>query len=150
MKPFQKITAVVLALVLIASAAGCVPISLTKQWSYKYSDDTLEEELDIGVYIYALYQAYSSAQTYAEESDDYVENEPFTDLEITDDDGNTAVAKDWIKDEAEKIAVSLISIDYLVEEYGATWMRLIWNRPSRHLRIHGISVRTHHTATISL
>lgn len=121
MKPFKKVIAIVLALVLIASVAGCTPISMSKEWSYDYNDDTLSEQLDIGVYIYSLYQAYSTAQTYAEKSKDYKEGESFLDLEITDDDGNKAIAKDWIKTEAEKISVSLLAIDYMVNKYDATW-----------------------------
>lgn len=121
MKPFKKVIAIVLALVLIASVAGCTPISMSKEWSYDYNDDTLSEQLDIGVYIYSLYQAYNTAQTYAEKSKDYKEGESFLDLEITDDDGNKAVAKDWIKTEAEKISVSLLAIDYMVNKYDATW-----------------------------
>lgn len=121
MKPFQKIIAALLAVILVGATAGCVPASLSKQWSYKYDDSTLSEELDIGVYIYALYQAYNSALTYAQKSDDYKENEPFMDIEIKDDDGNKAVASEWIKDEADKIVMNLIALDYLVEKDGATW-----------------------------
>lgn len=121
MKPFQKVIAALLAVMLIASAAGCVPVSLSKQWSYDYNDDVLAEKLDIGVYVYALYQAYSTAQGYAQKSKDYKENEPFMDIEIKDDDGNKAKASEWIKTEAEKIAVNTIAIDYLVNKYEATW-----------------------------
>lgn len=121
MKPFKKVIAIVLALVLIASVVGCTPISMSKQWSYDYNDDTLSEQLDIGVYIYSMSQAYNTAKTYAEKSKDYKEGESFLDLEITDDDGNKAVAKDWIKTEAEKISVSLLAIDHLVNKYDATW-----------------------------
>lgn len=121
MKSYQKILAVLMAAILILSAAGCVPASLSKEWSYEYNDETLSQKLDIGVYIYSLYQAYSNAKTLAEKSDDYKENEPFMDIEITDDDGNKAIARDWIKTEAEKITVNLLAIDYLVEKHGATW-----------------------------
>lgn len=121
MKPFQKVTAVLLAAILLLSTVGCVPTSLTKQWSYKYNDDVLSAQQDIGVYIYALYQAYNQAKTYAEENEDYVEDEPFTDLEITDEDGNTAIASEWIKTEAEKIAVNIIAVDYLVAKHEATY-----------------------------
>ncbi len=121
MKPFQKVLAAFLAAILMVSAAGCVPMSLTKQWSYKYSDKTLDKQYDIGVYIYSMYQAYNSAKTYAEKSDKYKENESFLDLEIKDDDGKKAVAKDWIKTEADKISMNLVSLDYLCAKDGATW-----------------------------
>ena len=42
MKPFKKVIAIVLALVLITSVVGCTPISMSKQWSYDYNDDTFE------------------------------------------------------------------------------------------------------------
>ena len=121
MKSFKKVIAVLLTAVLLLSTASCVPVSLTKQWSYKYSDDVLTTQQDIGVYIYALYQAYNQAANYAKDAEGYVENKPFTDLKITDDDGNTAVASEWIKSEAEKIAMNTIATDYYVAEYDVTW-----------------------------
>lgn len=120
MKPFQKIIAAFLAVVLAVSMASCVPMSLTKEWGYKYADKTLDKQYDIGIYIYALSQAYNQAKTYAEKSKSYKDGEPFTDIKITDDDGKKAVAKDWIKDEAEKIMLNLIALDYLVKKDSAT------------------------------
>ncbi|MCH5298940.1 MAG: hypothetical protein J1E96_04165 [Ruminococcus sp.] len=120
MKPFQKVIAAALAILVVISAASCTPISLSKNWSYKYDDSKISEQYDIGVYIYSLYQAYNSAKTYAEEAEGYKENEPFMDLEITDEDGNKAIAKDWIKTEADKIMMNLIALDYLVAEKEAT------------------------------
>lgn len=121
MKPFHKIIAALLAVVLVASAAGCVPMSLSKDWGYKYSDKTLNKEYSIGMYIYSLYQAYSEAKTYAEKAKGYKENEPFTDLKITDSDGKKAVAKDWIKEKAEENMLQIIATDYLAAKNGATW-----------------------------
>lgn len=121
MKPFQKVIAAVLTILIVISAASCTPISFTKDWSYKYDDDTLSEQYDIGVYIYSLYQAYNAASSYAEKAEGYKANEPFMDLEIKDDDGNKAIAKDWIKTEADKIMMNLIALDYLVAKDGATW-----------------------------
>lgn len=102
MRNFTKILCVVLALVMALSVASC---SLTKQYSYK-TDDV---ELPIGVYIYYLMSAYNEAQAYAQETDAYDAeagtydgSKSFLKIEITDDDGNTAVAEDWIKDEAAK------------------------------------------------
>ena len=121
MRPFQKVIAVVLAAILLLAAASCTPSSLTKQWSYKYSDDTLTTQQDIGVYIYALYQAYNQAETYARETKKYVEGEPFMDIKITDDDGDKAIARDWILEETKKIAVNNISLDYLLKKYDASY-----------------------------
>lgn len=121
MKPFHKALAAFLAVILIVSAAGCGNISLSKQWSYKYSDKSLDQQYDIGVYIYSLYQAYNSAKTYAEKAKGYKENESFMDLEIKDDDGKKAKASDWTKDEAKKNSLNLVALDYLCATKGATW-----------------------------
>lgn len=100
MKNFSKILCVVLALVMALSVASC---SLSKQYAYQKDDI----ELPIGVYIYYLNSAYSQAQSYAQQSDlydsetgKYDGKKSFLKMEITDDDGNTAVAEDWIKDKA--------------------------------------------------
>ena len=78
MKPFQKVIAAALAIVLIASVAvGCTPVSFGKEWSYKYKDDVLNEELGIGVYIYELYSAYNQAQSFAEKVDGYSSSKSF-------------------------------------------------------------------------
>lgn len=121
MKPFHKIIAALMAVVLAASAAGCVPMSLSKEWGYQYSDKTLDKKYDIGIYIYSLYQAYNQAASYAKDAKGYKENEPFTDLKIKDDDGKTAVAKTWIKDKAEETMLNLIALDYLCAKDEATW-----------------------------
>ena len=121
MKPFHKIIAAFMAVILAASVAGCVPVSISKEWGYKYSDKTLSKEYSIGMYIYSLYQAYSEAKTYAEKAKGYKENEPFTDLKITDGDGKKAVAKDWIKEKAEENMLKVIATDYLAAKNGATW-----------------------------
>ncbi len=121
MKPFHKIIAAFMAVILAASVAGCVPVSVTKEWGYKYADKSLDKEYSIGMYIYSLYQAYSEAKTYAEKAKGYKENEPFTDLKITDGDGKKAVAKDWIKEKAEENMLKVIATDYLAAKNGATW-----------------------------
>ncbi len=109
MKNFSKILCVVLALVMALTAASC---SLSKQYAYQKDDI----EIPVGVYIYYLNSAYSQAQSYAQKSDlydsetgKYDGKKSFLKMEITDDDGNTAVAEDWIKDKAAenmKIAVA--------------------------------------------
>ena len=118
MKPFFKVVAALMAVILVASAAGCVPVSLTKDWAYKYSDKTLSKEYAVGMYIYSLYQAYGEAKTYAEKVKGYKENEPFTDLKITDDKGKKAVAKDWIKNKAEETMLGIVALDYLCKKNG--------------------------------
>ena len=87
MKPTVKIGSLLLAVVMALSAAFATGCSMSKEWSYKTSD----KELAIGVYIYCLDLAYQQAQTKAKELDDYDgTNDKWLDLEITDDDGNTA------------------------------------------------------------
>ena len=117
MKPFQKVLAAILAVVLVVSMASCAPFSFTKQWSYKYGDT----QYDIGVYIYSLYNAYLSAQNYAQDVDGYKESESFLDLKITDSDGKKAVARDWILEKASETARELVALDKLVKSKGATW-----------------------------
>lgn len=122
MKHFTKLLAVILCMVIAFSTAAC---SMSPQWSYKAEGS--EEELAIGVYIYAMYNAYSKAQTYAQETDAYNSEtgtyngeDSFLDVEITDEDGNKAVAKQWILDEADKTMKTIIAIDAEFNRVGAT------------------------------
>lgn len=115
MKPYAKIGSLLLALVIAVAAVGCTPISLKAEWAYK----TDKVELPIGVYSYSLKTAYSQAQSYASSLASYDEaSKDWLDMEITDDDGETAVAREWIKNEAEKMCLTYIAIDNLVEELG--------------------------------
>ena len=66
MKNFTKLLAVILCLVIAFSTAAC---SMKPQWSYKEAGT--DTELPIGVYIYALYNAYNQARTYAQETEGY-------------------------------------------------------------------------------
>ena len=116
MKPTVKITSLLMAVLLLFSvfAAGC---SLEKEWSYK----TSEQELAIGVYLVAMQEAYTEAQSYASSLDGYDANsESWLDMEITDSDGNKAVAKDWIKDTAERKCLELLVLRPELERLGAT------------------------------
>ena len=90
---------------------------MSKEWSYKTSD----KELAIGVYIYCLDLAFQQAQTKAKELDDYDgANDKWLDLEITDDDGNTAVARQWIKDDAQKKCLNFLAVEKLMKDEGAS------------------------------
>lgn len=117
MKPNLKIGSFLMAVVIVLTtflAVGCTPISLSKQWAYKTADN----ELAIGVYIYSLDISYQKAKTFAEEQlDDYSEsNTDWLDMEITDDDGEKAVAKDWIKKQAERLCISYLALDSEVKK----------------------------------
>ncbi len=120
MKNFTKFLAVILCMVIALSTAAC---SLTPQWSYKEGDN----ELAIGVYIYALYNAYSEAQSYAQQSEGYDSEkgtydgeESFLKVQITDDEGVTATADQWITDKADKTMRTLLAVDKEYERLGAT------------------------------
>lgn len=110
MKNFSKILCVVLALIMALSVASC---TLGKQYAYQQDDI----EIPIGVYIYYLMNSYSTAQNYAQQSDLYDSStgrydgkKSFLKMEITDDDGETAVAEDWIlKDAKEKLDNAIAS-----------------------------------------
>lgn len=120
MKNFTKFLAVILCLVIALSTAAC---SLTPQWSYADG----ENELSIGTYIYAMYNAYSQAQSYAQNSEAYDSETgtyngetSFLNIEITDDEGVTATADEWIKAETDKTMRTLLAIDEEFERLGAT------------------------------
>ena len=116
MKLFRKVVAAVLAVVIVASVAVSMSsCSFTKQWCYKYG----EKEYAIGVYIYSLYNAYLTAENYAKDAKGYKEGESFLDLKIKDDDGKTAVARDWVIDKAKDTSRQLVALDKLVKETGA-------------------------------
>lgn len=115
MKPYAKIGSLLLALIIAVAAVGCTPISLKAEWAYR----TDKVELPIGVYSYSLKTAYSQAKNYASKLASYDEaSESWLDLEITDDDGDKAVAREWIKNEADTMCLNYIAVDNLVEEFG--------------------------------
>ena len=117
MKPTVKIGSLLLAVVMALAAVFATGCSMSKEWSYKPSD----KELAIGVYIYCLDLAYQQAQTKAKELDDYDgTNDKWLDLEITDDDGNTAVARQWIKDDAQKKCLNFLAVEKGMKDEGAS------------------------------
>ncbi|MBK6088186.1 hypothetical protein [Ruminococcus difficilis] len=120
MKNFTKILCVVLALVMALSVASC---SLSKQ--YAYQKDGIE--LPIGVYVYYMYSAYNEAQTLAQKSDlydaatgKYDGKKSFLKIEITDEDGNTAIAEDWITDKTKEKLQNAVAIETKYNELGCT------------------------------
>ncbi|MBR2715310.1 MAG: hypothetical protein IKB73_03785, partial [Ruminococcus sp.] len=120
MKNFTKLMAVVMCIIIALSSAAC---SLTPQWSYKTGDT----ELNIGVYIYALYNAYTQAETLAQETEGYDAEKgtyngetSFLNVEITDEDGKKATADQWIQDEADEMLRSLLAVETEFERLGAT------------------------------
>lgn len=117
MKQSLKIGSLLLAAVMLMSAVFVSGCSLNKEWSYKTSD----EELAIGVYIYSLNVAYSQAESYAKELDEYDSSKnTWLEMEITDEDGNTQVANEWIKEQAQLMCLSYLVVDQQLEKEGAT------------------------------
>ena len=117
MKPAVKISSLLLAVVMLISVLLVSGCSLGKEWSYK----TSEKELAIGVYICALRSAYSKAETKAKELEDYDSSkDSWLDMEITDDDGNTEVARTWIKQKAEEQCLQYLVIENELKSTGAT------------------------------
>lgn len=117
MKQAVKIGSLLLAILMVFSAVFASGCSLQKQWSYKTSD----KELAIGVYIYNLDVAYQQALEYAKKLDDYDgTNDKWLDLEITDDDGNTAVARQWMKEKAEELTLTALAVEKGLKDEGAT------------------------------
>lgn len=113
MKAIKKITAAFLAVLMIMSISGC---STKPEWSYKVDDN----EVQIGIYIYALYTAYNQAASYASSAEGYDAEKSFLNLTITDDDGETAVAKDWIVDTAKELTKNILTIEEEVKARGLT------------------------------
>lgn len=120
MKNFTKLLAVILCMVIALSTTAC---SLTPQWSYKEGDN----ELAIGVYIYAMYNAYSEAQSYAQKSElydseakTYDGDKSFLKIQITDENGVTATADQWIADKTDETMRTLLAVDKEYERLGAT------------------------------
>ena len=117
MKPAVKISSLLLAVVMLISVLLVSGCSLGKEWSYKTSD----KELSIGVYIYALKNSYAEALSYAKKADDYDGTKSdWLDKEITDDDGNKAVARQWIKDKAEETCLQFLALEKVVKDEGAS------------------------------
>ena len=117
MKQAVKIGSLLLAILMVFTAVFASGCSLQKQWSYKTSD----KELAIGVYIYNLDVAYQQALEYAKKLDDYDgTNDKWLDLEITDDDGTTAVARQWMKDKAEELTLTALAVEKGLKDEGAT------------------------------
>lgn len=120
MKNFTKLTAIILVLIIALFSTAC---SLTPQWSYK-TDDT---EFAIGVYIYALHNAYSEAETYAQETEGYDSeagtydgSKSFLKVQITDDEGVTATADEWIANRADETMKNLLAVEHEYARLGAT------------------------------
>ena len=116
MNNFKKILAVLMAALLIITAAGC---SRGPSWSYK-TDITSYSE---GVYIYSLFSAYDQAYSILQTNlgDKFDTTASILDLKTTfEEGGEEMVCEDWIIEQADIITRNLIAIDEKIEEYGIT------------------------------
>ncbi len=118
MSSLKKISATLLALmmVLYLSACSVVPASLNKEYSYRA--DSLE--YSSGLYIFCLYSAYQQAYSTISESlgDKFDAEASILDLSSTfDETDKVYICKDWIKSEADKICRNLLALDLEIEKY---------------------------------
>lgn len=116
MNKFKKIFAVLLAALMIITAAGCGP---KPSWSYKTDSVSFAE----GVYIYSLFSAYNEAYAILQESlgDDFDTTASILDI-TSDFDGNgeKVLCEDWIEAQADVITKNLAALDEKITEYGIT------------------------------
>ena len=116
MNKFKKIFAVLLAALMVVTAAGC---SKSPAWSYKTDNASYAE----GVYIYSLFSAYNEAYTILQENlgDDFDSTASILDITSTfDETGEQYLCEDWINEQADIITKNLAALDNKVAEYGIT------------------------------
>ena len=117
MKPAIKISSLLLAAVMLFSVMIVSGCSFSPEWCYK----TKDKELPIGVYIYALKNAYSEAESHAKELEDYDStSDSWLDMEIEGHDGEKGIARDLIKKEAEETCLKYLAVENALEDQGAT------------------------------
>lgn len=141
MKNFTKLLAVLLCAVIALSTAAC---SIAPQHSYKVAGT--DEELPMGVYIYAMYNAYNQAEAYAQQTKAfdsatglYNGEESFLGIEITDDDGKKAIAEDWIKAEAERKVKEMVAVEKEFKRLGATIDQASYDSSAKSLWDNGLA-----------
>lgn len=116
MNKFKKIFAVLLAALMIITAAGC---SGKPTWSYKTDTVSYAE----GVYLYSLFSAYNEAYSILQENlgDDFDSTASILDITSTfDETGEKVLCENWITEQADIITRNLAALDSKVSEYGIT------------------------------
>lgn len=116
MNNFKKVFAVLLAALMIITAAGC---SAKPSWSYK-TDSTSYAE---GVYLYSLFSAYNEAYSILQENlgDDFDSTASILDITSTfDETGEEFLCEDWVVEQADIITRNLAALDSKIAEYGIT------------------------------
>lgn len=116
MNNFKKVFAVLLAALMIITAAGC---SGKPSWSYKTDNASYAE----GVYLYSLFSAYNEAYSILQENlgDDFDSTASILDITSTfDETGEKLLCEEWIVEQADIITKNLAALDNKVAEYGIT------------------------------
>lgn len=116
MNKFKKFFAVLLAALLVITAAGC---GTKPTWSYKTDNVSFAE----GVYIYSLFSAYNEAYSILQETMGDKFDATASILDITSDfDGNgeKVLCSDWVETQADIITKNLAALDEAIIEHGIT------------------------------
>ncbi len=119
MNNLKKICAVILAVLMIFTVAGC---SKKPTWSYRTDNVSYAE----GVYIYSLFSAYNEAYTILQETlgDDFDATASILDITADFDgeegEGGKVLCETWIENQADIITKNLAALDEKVAEYGIT------------------------------
>ncbi len=103
-----KITAALLAVMLMLTCAGC---GGDQSWSYQ--SDVVS--LTAGTYIYNLLNAYYEAYDLVESAD---EADDILECEITDSDGSTTTVEQYTYDAADDYTVSMLAVEQLMLDLG--------------------------------
>ncbi len=117
MKNIRKITALILAVLMVASLCACtsIPRSNKAEWGYK----TASQEYPIGVYVYSLFSAYNQAYSVIsqEQGEDFDAEASILSIESTFDEAKgEEKALDFILSEADYITKNLIALDEVIAE----------------------------------
>ncbi|MBQ2943343.1 MAG: hypothetical protein IJD93_01400 [Ruminococcus sp.] len=118
MKTMKKITALLLAVLMLASLCACTNLRSSKaEWGYK----TDAQEYAIGVYNYSLFSAYNQAYSVISQlqGEDFDSEVSILDISATFDEAKgEEKALDFILSEADYITKNIIAIDNLIAENG--------------------------------
>ncbi len=118
MKTMKKITALLLAVLMLASLCACTNLRSNKpEWGYK----TSAQEYPIGVYTYSLFSAYNQAYSVISQAQGEKFDSTASILDITatfDEAKGEEKALDFILSEADYITKNLIALDNVIAEKG--------------------------------
>ena len=146
MNNVKKLTALVLAAAMAASATGCAD----QRWSYKAGD----ESLTTGSYIYNLLNGYYEAYGLVESPD---EAENILEVEVTgsDEDAKTKTVEQYAYDYADETSRRMIAVEDLFKSYGLVfdetqdqaarnYSSQVWTTAKKTLEGYGIGEESFH------